>query len=96
MKAKQANASKRSAVTQPNSDTVLIDSISVKIKLPPGLVEWAEKRASDLSNTLSDLVRDVLEYEKLRDEKEHYTTCPRTLREFEAYRESQARKGGAR
>ena len=88
---RKAKASKKSqAVTQPKSN----EDVAVKILLPAELLRWAKKEAYDLDNTLNDLVRDCLEYEKLRTEKECYTTCPRAIRSLRAMDE-RMRRGDA-
>ena len=91
-------ASRKSAVTQPKNEVSVKDHVAVDIFLPPDLRAWAEEYAYNLSNTLSDVIRDLLEWEKYRDQKPHYTTCPKGIREFEADEKEFAskRKAGAR
>ena len=65
---KKAKASQKSAVTQPKF-------VTVPVYLPPDLLAWAEEHAYHLNTTLSDKIRDSLEYERYRDTKEYYTTA---------------------
>jgi hypothetical protein len=91
-KAKRAS---RPAVAKP--ENVSVKNQHVEVYLPPNLLKWAEHHAWNLGNTLSDLVRDLLEYEKLREEKPTYTTDPKTIKDFEDYERREAkRKAGAR
>lgn len=82
-------------MTQPKMVPPVSEHVDVRIYLPSDLLKWARECANELDNTLSDLIRDVLEYEKLREEKPTYTTCPEAIRQFKAYAERQAAKGGA-
>jgi hypothetical protein len=83
---KKANASQKSAVTQPKK------FVTVPLYLPPDLLACAEDHAYHLNSTLSDNIRDLLEYERFRDTKEYYSTASAAALEAVAKRRFDSRE----